>query len=817
MRRFVSLPFKIMSLIIAFLLIASISMTYLWINKTDNDYLSQQQLMREQDQKQFQLIQDMLRSRIESWFESFVHFQHDSTDTVNAIALFLQEESEYFKISWQINNLWLTGRQGEVFFTTTDAVPDFVKSDANMVLEQQTSLSFVRCSRECQQFISMPILIDSSQVIVLTISSSLMEAMAALHQTTSADMAIVRSSLGEQASDKVRNLVVNPPISNANKQFMQQVLKQVPANLAMNVLLTSGYRLNTNSNDLLLNLIPIDENMQNNLYLLTVHDISAVSKAHRAYRAKVILISILVVALCATAIWILSMQFRQRLLAVTRMLPLLAQKKYVEFRQYKQVNSHYFSDEIEILQDTTCLLGEELEKLDRTIADNTKALETIALYDSLTGLPNRNMLNQQLAKLLDELSIEPAKLVLLFIDFDKFRKVNDSYGHQIGDQFLIQGAKHIQQCLQKTDLLFCLGGDEFVIVFKDNDNQSRLHSLPKQLIQHFLKPIVVGERQFYSSCSIGVTSTETQSMSVDELTRQADIAMKASKDAGNSKITPFNSRMLKDVLRKAEIENELRVALSNEELSFALQAQIDIKSKKLLGFEALIRWHHPSKGRIAPDEFIPVIENSESMINLGYWGLKRAFIILEQLDAIAMPGLKVAVNLSASQFLDPLLIPFLKQQLITYSRDASQIELELTEQTVVADIQQTLDTMHALRELGFTFSIDDFGTGYSSLSYLRQMPVEYIKIDRSFVSKMHNNNAEMKIVSSTIAMVNKLGMQVIAEGIETEAQLEILNIMGCDIGQGYFISKPIDESEIYALLPSKVKNGIWLTSEDTAN
>jgi diguanylate cyclase (GGDEF)-like protein len=809
MRRFVSLPFKIMSLIMAFLFIASISMTFLWINKTDQDYLSQQQLMRERDQKQFQLIKEMLRSRIESWFESFAHFQDGNADTVNAIAFFLKDEFEYLKINWQINNLWLIDSQNLVLFSTTDNTPDFVKNAASEVFKQQTSLSSVRCINECQQYISMPILINNSQVITLTISSSLIEALAALNQTTFADLAIVKSAQQDLSKTKVSELVVNPPISNTNRNFMQQILQQVPANLAVNSLLTSGYRLNTNKSDLLLNLFPVDLNDEDSLYLLTVHDISAVSEAHRAYRTNVLLISILVVAFCASAIWVLSMQFRQRLMAVTKMLPLLAQKNYQEFQQHKLVNSNYFSDEIEILQDTTCLLGEELEKLDRTIAQNTQELETIALYDRLTGLPNRHMLNHQLIKLLQNLNESPGKLVVIFLDFDKFRKVNDSYGHNIGDAFLIQGAKHIQQCLQETDSLFCLGGDEFVILFTELDSQNRMYELPKELINHFHQPIIVGERQFYSSCSIGFTSTNTGNLTVDEIIRHSDIAMKVSKDTGSNKITEFHISMLKEVLRKVEIENELRHALDNQELRFALQPQVDIQTQKLLGFEALIRWHHPTKGQITPDEFIPVIENSESMINLGYWGLKRAFIILQKLDSIGIKGLKVAVNLSASQFLDPLLIPFLKEQLLLYSREASQIELELTEQTVVADIQQTLDTMHQLRGLGFTFSIDDFGTGYSSLSYLRQMPVEFIKIDRSFVSMMQHNNAEMKIVSSTIAMVNKLGMQVIAEGIETEAQLEMLKEMQCGIGQGYLISKPIDEKDLYTLLPTKLNEGIW--------
>jgi EAL domain-containing protein (putative c-di-GMP-specific phosphodiesterase class I) len=263
------------------------------------------------------------------------------------------------------------------------------------------------------------------------------------------------------------------------------------------------------------------------------------------------------------------------------------------------------------------------------------------------------------------------------------------------------------------------------------------------------------------------------------------------------------------LLKTQEAANIVRDALDRGEFSFALQPQVEIATGKLFGFEALIRWSHPDRGFIPPDEFIPLIENTENMLKIGYWGLKKAFEILQQLDKLGFKDFKIAVNLSASQFLDPDLLPFLREQINVFNRDPSQIELELTERTVVADIEQTLDTMHELKEMGFIFSIDDFGTGYSSLAYLKQMPVDIIKIDRSFISGMSDNNADMQIVASTIAMVQKLGMQVVAEGVETCAQMMLLQDLNCEIGQGYFISRPIPESDLYTLLPEKLQFGVW--------
>jgi EAL domain-containing protein (putative c-di-GMP-specific phosphodiesterase class I) len=298
-------------------------------------------------------------------------------------------------------------------------------------------------------------------------------------------------------------------------------------------------------------------------------------------------------------------------------------------------------------------------------------------------------------------------------------------------------------------------------------------------------------------------------MLMDDLVRQSDMAMNASKDAGGGKYSTFSHVMQKAVIRKVELENEVRDALERGEFSFDLQPQVEIATGKLFGFEALIRWFHPERGFIPPDEFIPLIENTENMLKIGYWGLKKAFEILQQLDQLGFKDLKIAVNLSASQFLDPDLLPFLRQQIKVFNRDPSQIELELTERTVVADIELTLETMRQLKVMGFIFSIDDFGTGYSSLAYLKQMPVDVIKIDRSFVSGMSDNSADMQIVSSTIAMVQKLGMRVVAEGVETSAQMKLLQGLHCEIGQGYFISRPIPENELYALLPEKLQFGVW--------
>lgn len=809
MRKFVSLPTKIMGLLMAFLLIASASLTYLWVNKNNQDFYVQQQTVREQDKKQFELIRDLLRTRVEFWFESFIHFQANYADNIDATAFFFEHEFDYLQLNWQINDLWLFNNKLDLRFTTSSTEKSYILNDIEQVINTQSSVSHIRCVQECQQQISMPILSNSGELVVLSVSSSLMEALAAVNRSTFAKLAVLGPENASLNAVELQNLVIKPPISFANREFMQQILTALPKGLPLSKMLDSGYRLALDNNVYLLNLLPIDPHLENSIYLMFVHDISESSMAHNQYQEQVLSTSIIAVVFCVIALFLLTWRIRRRLLLIAEQLPLLAQKKYQEFRTHKSVKSWLFSDEIELLQDSANLLSEELESLDQKIAQNTRELENIAMYDRLTGLPNRNMLNHQLKKLLAIMKRESNKLTVMFVDFDKFRKINDTHGHDVGDAFLVNAALRIRGCLRDSDMLFRFGADEFVVAFLENKHSEGASFLATKLIESFREPIAVDELLFYTSSSIGIASSVDSSILMDDLVRQSDMAMYASKDAGGNKYSTFNDLMQKAVIRKVELENEVREALEKGEFSFALQPQVEIATGKLFGFEALIRWNHPERGFVPPDEFIPLIENTENMLKIGYWGLNKAFEILQQLDELGLSDLKIAVNLSASQFLDPDLLPFLREQIKAFNRNPSQIELELTERTVVADIEQTLETMQHLKAMGFIFSIDDFGTGYSSLAYLKQMPVDIIKIDRSFVSGMSDNNADMQIVSSTIAMVQKLGMQVVAEGVETCAQMKLLQGLSCEIGQGYFISRPIPESELYQMLSEKLQLGIW--------
>ncbi|WP_416306859.1 EAL domain-containing protein [Neptunicella sp. SCSIO 80796] len=809
MRLFLSLPWKILGLLSAFFLLVSVLITNSWINKNDQDFLALQKQLRDQDQRQLQVIDELLRNRVESWFEAFVHFQKNYGNNIEASAFFLGNEYEFLQLHWQINNLWLFDSQQKLYFSSNPQVPGELLSDVMQTFQQQRSQANVRCHPVCEQFFSIPLLLNQGEIAVLAVSNSLQETLAALNRATGADMAVLKMAGGQWSETPAKTLKIQPPLASTQQQLIDSLFTRMKSDTSVADVIRQGIRIENNQHAFLINMLPLEKSVQSSHFLIFIHDITESSQLHIAFQTKILWVSVTVICLSFIAFFVLTQRLQRRLLSITRSLPLLAEKRYSEFRQHQYISSYLFADEIDNLQESATLLSTELESLDNQIEHNTRELENIAMYDRLCGLPNRNMLNHLLKAAIAGLARNNKQLAVMFLDFDNFRKINDSHGHNIGDSFLIEAARRIKETIRDSDFACRFGGDEFVVVLQHQESQQGVTQVADKLLKRFHKPLHIVGQRFYVTTSIGIVITDNPQEQVEDLIRQADMAMYTSKDLGGDRYSLFTPEMYQRVIGRVQIENEMREAIDNNEICFALQPQIEISTGKLVGFEALIRWRHPQKGLIPPDEFIPVLENSENMIQLGYWGLKRAFTILSTMEELGFKNQRIAVNLSAVQLLDPNLLPFLKQQLIDFNRDGSQIELELTERTVVADIDTTLSIMAQLKQLGFTFSIDDFGTGYSSLAYLKQMPVNIIKIDRSFVSGMTENRADMQIVSSTIAMVQKLGMKVVAEGVETTAQLRMLQDMQCEIGQGYFISKPIMEYELYDLLPEKIKNGIW--------
>ncbi|MBC3765905.1 bifunctional diguanylate cyclase/phosphodiesterase [Neptunicella marina] len=807
MKKFnLSLSWKILGLLSIFFLIASLVIANSWISKNNQDFKALQQQRWQQDLRQFEIIQNLLRNRIETWFESYIPLAQNQLPTVEQTSIMLTRQIDFIQLHWQINNIWLFREPQDMAYSSSDTSPPLLNDLVTKTFHRQMATDEVACGKYCEHYYAMPILVEENKIAVIVVTTMLQEALASLHQATNAELALVKQT--SDPSHRIR-LEIQPPISSTQRNYIEKVLSMLPDNSSDSVAEQQGIALNFKQHSLLINLIPLNTASDQVFYAMLVHNMTQTNAQHRQFQQLVQQIAIATVVLSLITFFILTQRLRRRLQSVSNSLPLLAARQYNDFRQHQYIQSSLFIDEIDQLQNSANQLAQELESLDNQIALNTRELENIAMFDKLCGLPNRNMLNQFLKQSLAELKRNDMQLAVMFLDFDNFRHVNDSHGHNIGDTFLIEAANKIKQCVRETDFVGRFGGDEFVVVLQHANVQKALEFVSNKLLSCFREPLVVSGQRFYITASIGVVITNNAQEQVDTIIRQADMAMYAAKDQGGDRFCLFEPQMYQNVVGRVEIENEMREAFNNDELFFALQPQIEISTGKLVGFEALVRWIHPVKGFIPPDKFIPVLENSENMVQLGYWGLKRAFSILNQLEKLGYPNQRIAVNLSAIQLLDPGLVPFLREQIRDSGKDGSQIELEITERTLVADIDHTLDIMKTLRSMGFSFSIDDFGTGYSSLAYLKQMPVDIIKIDRSFIAGMTTNRADMQIVSSTIAMVQQLGMKVVAEGVETTAQMRMLADMNCEIAQGYLISKPLLEQDLYQQIDHKLQNGLW--------
>ena len=431
------------------------------------------------------------------------------------------------------------------------------------------------------------------------------------------------------------------------------------------------------------------------------------------------------------------------------------------------------------------------------------------MYDLLTGLPNRNMLNYQLRKSLASIARHKKGVAVLFLDLDDFKKVNDSNGHNIGDKLLIQAAKRVRVSVGELDLASRFGGDEFVIVLSHLNGVDEAIKVAEKVLLQFKESIKLGSNIFYVSTSIGIAYTESATEKSDDLISHADIAMYEAKDNGGGQYHIYHQEMFQRIAYRVMLEGEVRQALARQQFSLSLQPQICAKTKRLYGFEALLRWQHPERGMISPEDFIPILENSQHMIELGYWIIRRCFELAVNLKKYGLEDARIAINLSAGQFMDANLPHFLKDLLAEFSLTARSFELELTEQTLVKNMDHTIAMMESLKTIGFSFAIDDFGTGYSSLAYLKRMPVDVIKIDKSFIFGMLENHSDFQIIISTIAMVKGLGLKVVAEGVETQAQLRSLTENDCDIIQGYYYSKPIPEKDLFTMLDKQITSGYW--------
>jgi len=436
----------------------------------------------------------------------------------------------------------------------------------------------------------------------------------------------------------------------------------------------------------------------------------------------------------------------------------------------------------------------------RDITEQHQSAELIrhqAYYDNLTALPNRFLSLERLSQSLTQSQKNNEKTAVLFLDLDDFKKINDSLGHEIGDKLLIKCAKRLQNAIKNEATVGRLGGDEFIVLINGLVKRNDVLSVTQTLLEAFRRPFNLDDRELIMTVSIGVAIFPDDGDSASDLLRNADIAMYQAKDLGRNTYSFFTQEMNAIMQRRLELEEQMHGALERQEFEVYYQPQIDIKNDKIIGAEALIRWHNASLGHVTPDEFIPVAEQTGLIVPIGEFVIKQAMHFLSDWEKKPKSKFSMAVNISPRQFRDEGLFTFIRDQLREMSLSPEQLELEITEGVLMNGQGYIKNALNKIKQLGIKLGMDDFGTGYSSLGYLRKFSFDVLKIDRSFVQGITTNRADYDLVKATIAMSRSLGLSVVAEGVETKEQLMMIQGLGCHVVQGFYFSKPLPAQALY--------------------
>ena len=431
-----------------------------------------------------------------------------------------------------------------------------------------------------------------------------------------------------------------------------------------------------------------------------------------------------------------------------------------------------------------------------TFADITEAKATearirhMAHHDFLTGLPNRFLLTDRFQQIAAAAERNGTRFALLFIDLDRFKNVNDTLGHSVGDQLLRDVAARLRSTVRGTDTISRQGGDEFIVLLSDINTPEDVTQAARKLIQLLGEPFTLGEHRITVTPSIGIAVSPEDGNDLDSLLKHADLAMYDAKQQGRNNFQFFRREMNARSLELLLMESDLRQALRKQEFELHYQPQIDFGSGEVVSLEALLRWRHPERGLVSPGDFIPMAEDTGLIVPIGEWVIGEACRQLAAWRRSRWPALRIAVNLSAAQFRQKDLHMQIANALVASDLPAEALELEVTESILMSDAENTVATLRALSDMGMRIAIDDFGTGYSSLAYLKRFPVDTLKVDRSFVSNIDSSDEDAAICSAIIGLAHSLHLEVVAEGVETQAQFEWLARTGCHYAQGYLTGRP---------------------------
>jgi diguanylate cyclase (GGDEF)-like protein len=745
-----------------------------------------------------------------------------AAESGDSIADYLNNNWDLLQLDWGLYNARLYDASGNPLGNWGD----IDKADASewvaKVVNSNEPMSSMGCDKACRNYATLPIVLPNNDVNVLVLGASVADVVIAMQEVGNIDVALLVPAAMISGHDNASgNSVVKTPVADnhgdtamlahwnrhvaaiTNGSQMLPLLEQASSAHSLDEQLRGYSEAASDGLHFTLHAYALPTG-NTQATLIVIEDVSAEKNRIRTFLWQASVTLVVALAVLALTLTAMMMAPLKQVQSLSGMLPLLAQKAYVVVRENIRLQRHTRRhDELDILSDATIELSFELENLEHQVAEREQALQQMALYDTLTGLANRGYLEQQLETLFASNRLNQKPFALLSLDLDHFKRINDSIGHHMGDRLLIEAANRLRDGAGHGNTTARLGGDEFTVVVPEIGDSNALLAIAHHLLARLREPFIIDGAEILTSTSIGIAVAPENGSSPQELIRNADIAMYKAKDSGRNSVHFFTQRMNEEVQEQIQLEAELRIALKRRDFVLFYQPLIDLLSGRIVSAEALVRWIHPEKGLIPPMSFIPLLEDTGMITVLGDQVLDMATRQLREWALAGIDDIPVAINLSVRQLHDNHLLEKLQDAITRNQLKPSQLRLEITESLLMENTDRTINLLNAIKAMGVATAIDDFGTGYSSLSYLKRLPVDVIKIDRSFVKDIPGDKNDVEICGAVIAMAQKLELRVVAEGVETQAQADFLRLSHCDIAQGFLYSKPIPAAEFTALLMAR--------------
>jgi len=815
---FVSLKVKVISLVSLLVIGLSLFFAQLSNQQLTQLFISQQDSNQTRHEKELNGLLQQSYQHILQLSELLPRLQvsnsknYTSTDIIN-------EHWDYIQINWGIDSMSLYGNSGLplAHWGGNNKLSPAPKMITHVFINGTPNFT-IACTDKCQLIVTAPIFSQTNQLQVLQIQLSLADILLTFKEITGDNIGIIKTGITEQLQKSQHYLPQwsSVLIAITEKDSSLPLLKTASETFSLEDILQHNPVLTLNSSDDLAaesesdslqsyqlsfintSLSQPTKTQQSNAFLI-VEDVTLAQKqidgAYQSYikgaGSAVVIISLLII----WVLWTPMMRLRKQ----AALLPLLSRGEfhYVYEQLANSKRKKWLLDEIDILDESEMEVAIQLESMQSKIKGQTDELKDLVLHDSLTGMANRRAILEELQRLLHLLE---KPFALLFIDLDNFKRINDSLGHRAGDDLLKIVSKRLTSCVREADIVARLGGDEFCVLVKHLKSGCDGTTIAGNILSMLKNPIRLEATEVIVSASIGIVTAPTDGSTTEELLQNADLAMYRAKARGRNTYQLFDQSMNDTAIEQMSLETELRQALVNREFLVYYQPQIDMTTNRICSVEALVRWQHPTRGLLAPGHFVAALEETGLIVPLGEWVLLESCQALQRWIDAGLPAIKTSVNLSSRQFQDPNLYSMIEETLTFSALPPQLLELEITESMIMDDTESQNKVLLKLQNLGVSVAIDDFGTGYSSFSYLKSLPVDTLKIDRSFIKDIPSDSTDMEITSAIIAVAHKLKLKVVAEGIETAEQQQFLLDEKCDLGQGYLFSKPIAEDDFTQLL-----------------